>query len=159
MRILKQATLINLFGLVRVYGFVLIKKPFHVVRTDIYIPIKEGRIQSTNLNMSANKNKKVNVDYIKREEWAQDLVSLGGDPSFLPEGFSDEDEWYEDDAIDENNESSMEMPSMSLLGVAGSPSVVAGKMEDDEEVEEFTTTENENDFEWDGTENEDAYYD
>lgn len=153
MRILKQATLINLFGLVRVYGFVLLKKPFHV-RMDI--PIKEERSQ-TNLYTSAE-NKKGSIDYIKREEWAQDLISLGGDPSFLPEGFSDEDEWYED-AIDENE--SMEMPSMSLLGVAGMPSVVSkvtGKIEDDEEVEEFTS-ESEDDFEWDGTENEDAYYD
>jgi hypothetical protein len=150
MKLCKQATFVYLFCLVRAYGFVFTKKPFHV---RMVVPIKEEKIQ-INVYMSAE-NKNGDVDYIKREEWSQDLISLGGDPSFLPDGYSDEDEWY-DDAIDENE--NFEMPSMSLLGVAGIPSVVTGKMEEDEEEEDFTT-ESEDDFEWDGTENEDAYYD
>jgi len=83
-----------------------------------------------------------------RDKWEFDLLDTGGDPAFLPDNVDGEDSWY-DDAIKEEEE--IEMPSMSLLGMAGTPSILTSVVQGEED--------NESDEEWDGVEIEDAFFD
>mmetsp|Transcript_15106 Transcript_15106/g.22836 ORF Transcript_15106/g.22836 Transcript_15106/m.22836 type:complete len:160 (-) Transcript_15106:1443-1922(-) len=103
------------------------------------------------------------ADEILREEWAAELAANGGDPYFLPDGFDDEDEWYGDNTSGaDDGGAEIESPSLSLLSMASMPSVVgdivAGKEGDSGDKVEASEV-NDTEFEWDGVENEDAYYD
>ena len=147
-RIIYILVSINLFLLSQVYGFVIINK--------------QSQPSPNNLCLSSKSNGGNNMpDEIKREEWAKDLIDLGGDPAFLPDGFNDEDEWYDD--VDGEEDADFSMPSMSLMGLAGTSSILDKVQNDDnvviaEEEEDGNNSETD-EFEWDGLENEDAYYD
>lgn len=135
-----------------VYGFVIIKRP-----NSFPTPLLSQKITSSLVVLSSSTNQSGNEDIsdsMKRKEWADDLNELGGDPAFLPEGFNDEDEWYDDAVEDDVDET---MPSMTLLGMAGTSSIldkVSGNNDEEEEAEN-----DEPDFEWDGIEQDDAYFD
>ena len=140
-----------------VYGFVIINQS-----TQSKNQINRSTFTSSLLLSSSSEgNGKKGDDPILRDEWAQDLASAGGDPYFLPDGYSDEDEWYGDvSSSDDNSNSAVEedaeMPSMTLLGMAGIPSIL-GAMSKDKDEEGII--EEEEDFAWDGVEDEDAHFD
>lgn len=135
-----------------IHGFAIIN-PIHIVRE---------RQHTTN-------DRKVlfSTDPIggSKDEWANDLGANGGDPSFLPDGFEDEDNWYDGDAVEDDIDANQIMPSLSLLGMSQSvPSIVdrvadtdtdADTTDGDERPEESK----ESKFVWDGVEDENAYFD
>ncbi len=145
--------MISLTSIREISGFVIVRGSHQIINPTAEITTK----------LLSSKNNKKGEDPILRDEWARDIASMGGDPSFLPDGFSDEDAWY-DDAVEEDEEATM--PSMSLMGVAGMPSVMNavgryGGNSDGNDEEEGGSEEDTDDgaFEWDGVEDEDAYYD
>jgi len=100
-------------------------------------------------NLAASKD---DLDEIrmKRED---EILAAGGDPSFLTN-----DNLIEADVEEEED---VDMPSMSLLGMAGVSGVVADIIGDDEGEEEAVKVEAEvvPPFVWDGKYDENAYFD
>jgi hypothetical protein len=169
MRNIHQFLIINLTFLNGIYGFVIIN-PCSQTSTGRVVknhgifasPAKDDKDGSDDTSGS---KKNYVPDAILREEWAQDLASGGGDPSFLPDGFDDEDDWY-GDATDDADDAA-EMPSMELLSMGGmtSPALlnVLGKEKaasdgEEEGIDEEEEEEESEKFVWDGTIDEDAYY-
>ncbi len=132
-----------------IFGFVIIKQQ-----------PKFSILSSSKGDGDQNDDRKSVGDEILRAEWAADLAASGGDPYFLPDGFDEEDDWYSDSASGDNGEE-IESPSLSLLSMASMPSVVGDLIGDKEGDggDEVESSDDDADFEWDGIENEDAYYD